>query len=70
MPELPEMEIITIIMVTKCFNRNAITYLVRQDGYANLPLLGEIHIAGKTIVELENDLKERLSPTTYCHSSK
>ena len=41
--------------------RNAITYLVRQDGYANLPLLGEIHIAGKTIVELENDLKERLS---------
>ena len=41
--------------------RNAITYLVRQDGYANLPLLGEIHIAGKTIVELENDLKDRLS---------
>ena len=41
--------------------RNSITYLVRQDGYANLPLLGEIHIAGKTIVELENDLKNRLS---------
>ena len=40
---------------------NAITYLVRQDGMANLPLLGEIYVAGKTILELENDIKNLLS---------
>ena len=40
---------------------NVITYLVRQDGMANLPLLGEIYAAGKTILELENDIKNLLS---------
>ena len=41
--------------------QNQNTYLVRQDGMANLPLLGEIYVAGKTILELENDIKNLLS---------
>jgi polysaccharide export outer membrane protein len=40
---------------------NQITYLVRQDGKANLPLLGDIVVAGKTILELENEIKTLLS---------
>ena len=40
---------------------NQNSYLVRQDGKANLPLLGEIYVAGKTILELENDVKNLLS---------
>ena len=42
-------------------NRNALNYLVRQDGMTNLPLLGEIPVAGKTIIELEDTLKVLLS---------
>ena len=41
--------------------QNQNTYLVRQDGMTNLPLLGEIYVAGKTILELENDIKNLLS---------
>lgn len=37
------------------------SYLIRQDGMANLPLLGPIDISGKTIVEAENFLVELLS---------
>jgi polysaccharide export outer membrane protein len=40
---------------------NQNSYLVRQDGMANLPLLGEIYVTGKTILELENDVKNLLS---------
>ena len=40
---------------------NLITYLVRQDGKANLPLLGDIVVAGKTILALENEIKTLLS---------
>ena len=40
---------------------NQITYLVRQDGKANLPLLGDILVAGKTILALENEIKTLLS---------
>ena len=40
---------------------NQITYLVRQDGKANLPLLGDIVVAGKTILALENEIKTLLS---------
>jgi polysaccharide export outer membrane protein len=40
---------------------NQFTYLVRQDGKANLPLLGEILVAGKTILTLENEIKTLLS---------
>jgi len=42
-------------------NRNSINYLVRQDGTANLPLLGEIPVSGKTIIELEDTLKVLLA---------
>ena len=38
-------------------NRNSLNYLIRQDGTANLPLLGKIPVAGKTIIELEDTLK-------------
>ena len=37
------------------------SYLIRQDGLANLPLLGPIEISGKTVVEAENFLVELLS---------
>ena len=40
---------------------NQITYLVRQDGRANLPLLGNIDVSGKTILVLENEIKILLS---------
>lgn len=40
---------------------NQITYLVRQDGKANLPLLGDLVVAGKTILALENEIKTLLS---------
>lgn len=40
---------------------NQITYLVRQDGKANLPLLGDIVVSGKTILVLENEIKILLS---------
>ena len=40
---------------------NQITYLVRQDGRANLPLLGNIDVSGKTILVLENEIKMPLS---------
>lgn len=41
--------------------QNQMNYLVRQDGTANLPLLGVIPVAGQTIVELETDIKNQLS---------
>jgi polysaccharide export outer membrane protein len=41
--------------------QNQMNYLVRQDGTANLPLLGVLPVAGKTIVQLENEIKEQLS---------
>ena len=41
--------------------QNAITYLVRQDGTANLPVIGIIVVAGKTIVELEEEIRILLS---------
>jgi len=37
------------------------TYLVRQDGTSNLPVLGSISVAGKTIVELEEEIRVLLS---------
>ena len=42
-------------------SQNQINYLVRQDGTANLPLLGLIPVAGKTIVQLEIEIKSQLS---------
>ena len=41
--------------------QNQMNYLVRQDGTANLPLLGLIPVAGKTIVQMENEIKDKLS---------
>ena len=38
-----------------------ITYLVRQDGTSNLPVLGSISVAEKTIVELEEEIRLLLS---------
>ena len=38
-----------------------ITYLVRQDGTSNLPVLGVISVAEKTIVELEEEIRVLLS---------
>ena len=42
-------------------SRNAMTYLVRQDGTSNLPVLGSISVAEKTIVELEEEIRVLLS---------
>lgn len=36
-------------------------YLVRRDGYSNLPLLGDVHIEGRTVKETEDFLKEQYS---------
>ena len=38
-----------------------IEYLVRQDGKAKLPLLGEMYVKGLTVVELEDTLSKILS---------
>ena len=42
-------------------NRNTLNFLVRQDGTANLPLLGIVPVAGHTITQLEDTLKSLLS---------
>ena len=42
-------------------NRNTLNFLVRQDGTANLPLLGIVPVAGYTITQLEDTLKTLLS---------
>ena len=42
-------------------SQNSITYLVRQDGTTNLPLLGIIPVGGKTIVALEEEIRLLLS---------
>ena len=42
-------------------SRNTMTYLVRQDGTSNLPVLGSISVAEKTIVELEEEIRVLLS---------
>jgi polysaccharide export outer membrane protein len=41
--------------------QNQMNYLVRQDGKSNLPLLGVVEVAGKTIVQLEEEIKSQLS---------
>lgn len=41
--------------------QNLLTYLVRQDGTVNLPVIGVIHVSGKTIVELEDEIQKLLS---------
>ena len=49
-------------MINNMQNRqNTMTYLVRQDGTSNLPVLGVIPISGKTIVELEEEIRILLS---------
>jgi len=40
-------------------------YLVSQDKTINFPVLGTISVAGKTIVDLEKGLKERLESEGY-----
>jgi polysaccharide export outer membrane protein len=42
-------------------NQYAISYLIRQDGTVNLPLIGVLQVEGKTIIELENELKVLLA---------
>ena len=42
-------------------SQRQITYLVRQDGTSNLPVLGSISVAEKTIVELEEEIRLLLS---------
>ena len=41
--------------------QNQLTYLVRQDGSTNLPVIGVIFVSGKTIVELEEEIRILLS---------
>ena len=41
--------------------QNLLTYLVRQDGTVNLPVIGVIHVSGKTIVELEDEIQKLLA---------
>ena len=49
-------------MLNNMQNRqNIITYLVRQDGTSNLPVIGIIVVSGKTIVELEEEIRILLS---------
>jgi polysaccharide export outer membrane protein len=38
-----------------------LTYLVRSDGYANLPVLGDVKIEGLTILQCEDTLKRLYS---------
>ena len=40
-------------------------YLVSKNKSINFPVLGELSVAGKTIVDLEKDLKERLETGGY-----
>lgn len=40
-------------------------YLVSQDQTINFPVLGSISVAGKTITDLEKDIKERLKSGGY-----
>ena len=42
-------------------SQRQITYLVRQDGTSNLPVLGIISVANKTIVDLEEEIRLLLS---------
>ena len=42
-------------------SQRQITYLVRQDGTSNLPVLGVISVAEKTIVQLEEEIRLLLS---------
>jgi polysaccharide export outer membrane protein len=37
------------------------TAVIRPDGFISLPLVNETLASGKTVVELQNDIKERLS---------
>mgnify|MGYP006194433573 CR=1 FL=1 len=39
-------------------NSNQITYLVEQDGRVNLPMIGRVHVAGKTLKETEFFLED------------
>jgi polysaccharide export outer membrane protein len=41
--------------------RLIVDYLVRQDGKANLPLVGEVLAKGLTLVQLEDTLRSKLS---------
>lgn len=41
--------------------QNRMTYLVRQDGTSNLPVIGIIQVSGKTIVEMEEEIRILLS---------
>lgn len=41
--------------------QNMLTYLVRQDGTSNLPVIGVMVVSGKTIVELEEEIRILLS---------
>ena len=43
--------------------QNRITYLIREDGTTELPIIGEISVAGLTIVEFEDTLESLLSKT-------
>ncbi len=38
-----------------------ITYRVNKDGKISFPQLGEIHVEGKTVLEIQNELQERIS---------
>lgn len=42
-------------------NQAIVDYLVRQDGKANLPLIGEITVKGLTVIKLEDTLSKILS---------
>ena len=43
--------------------QNRITYLIREDGYTELPIVGELNVLGLTIVEFEDTLEYLLSKT-------
>ena len=41
-------------------NLDLITYIVDEQGNISFPQLGELSVAGKTVLEVQNDLQERI----------
>lgn len=46
---------------TSFLNRNVFTYTIESDGLVKLPLLGRVHISGRTIRQAEAMLEERFT---------
>lgn len=47
-----------------------ISYQVDEDGYIDLPLLGKVHVAGKTVDQVAKEIQEELKSYFYAPSVK